>query len=70
MLQRRVIEYNKEITCIIEYLDKAKITKPIQPSRSDNSGPTEILPSKNQNEAVDTKHQFSLEEIVVPARDA
>jgi hypothetical protein len=37
----------------------------IQPSRSDNSGPTEILPSKNPNEAVDTKHQFALEEIVV-----
>ena len=47
-------------------MDKAKITKPIQPSRSDNSDPTEILPSKNQNEAMDTKHQFSLEEIVVP----
>jgi hypothetical protein len=47
-------------------LDKAKITKPIQPSRSDNSGPTEILPSQNPNEAVDTKHQFALEEIVVP----
>ena len=46
-------------------MDKAKITKPIQPSRSDNSGPTEILPSKNPNEAVDTKHQFALEEIVV-----
>ena len=38
----------------------------IQPSRSDNSGPTEIIPSKNPNEAVDTKHQFGLEEIVVP----
>jgi hypothetical protein len=47
-------------------LDKAKITKPIQPSRSDNSGPTEILPSKNPNDAEDTKHQFALEEIVVP----
>ena len=47
-------------------MDKAKITKPILPSRSDNSGPTEILPSKNPNEAVDTKHQFALEEIVVP----
>ena len=47
-------------------MDKAKITKPIQPSRSDNSGPTEILPSKNPNDAEDTKHQFALEEIVVP----
>ena len=51
-------------------MDKAKITKPkeqgtIQPSRSDNSGPTEILPSKNPNDAEDTKHQFALEEIVV-----
>ena len=51
-------------------MEEEKITKlkeqgNIQPSRSDNSGPTEILPSKNQNEAMDTKHQFSLEEIVV-----
>ena len=37
-----------------------------QSPRSDNSGPTEILPSRNPNEAVDTEHQFALEEIVVP----
>ena len=47
-------------------MDKAKITKPILPSRSDNSGPTEIIPYKNPNKAVDTKHQFGLEAIVVP----
>ena len=52
-------------------MKEEKITKPkeqgnIQSSRSDNSSPTEILPSKNPNEAVDTKHQFALEEIVVP----
>ena len=52
-------------------MKEEKITKPkeqgnIQSSRSDNSGPTEILPSKNPNESVNTKHQFALEEIVVP----
>jgi stress response protein YsnF len=52
-------------------LKEEKITKPkeqgiTQSPRSDNSSPTEILPSKNPNEAVDSKHQFALEEIVVP----
>ena len=51
-------------------MKEEKITKPkeqgiTQSPRSDNSSPTEILPSKNPNEAVDTKHRFALEAIVV-----
>ena len=52
-------------------MKEKKTTKPkeqgiTQSPRSDNSCPTEILPAKNPSEAVDTKHQFALEEIVVP----
>jgi hypothetical protein len=52
-------------------LKEKKTTKPkeqgiTQSPRSDNSGPSEILPSRNPNEAVDTEHQFAVEEIVVP----
>jgi stress response protein YsnF len=51
-------------------LKEEKITKPkeqgsIQPSVSDNSSPTEILPSKDRNSAMKTKRKPALEDTVV-----
>jgi hypothetical protein len=72
MLQRRrIVELNKEISCIIKYLKEEKLTKPkeqdnIQPSRSDNSSPTEILPSENPGGVVESKREFPHEAIIVP----
>jgi stress response protein YsnF len=51
-------------------LKEEKITKPIeqgsiQPSISDNSSRTDMLPSENPNSAVKTKRKLTLEETVV-----
>jgi stress response protein YsnF len=52
-------------------LKEEKITKPveqgsIQPSISDNSSRTDMLPSENPNSAVKTKRKLALGETVVP----
>ena len=49
-----------------EKITKSKEQDNIQPSRSDNSSPTEILPSESHNSAMKTNHKFALEEMVVP----
>ena len=52
-------------------MKEEKITKPkeqgsTQSPRSDNSSPTEILPSENLNGAVESKREFPLEVTIVP----
>ena len=48
-----------------EKITKSKEQGNIQPSISDNSSPTEILPSENPESAVKTNPKLHLEETVV-----
>ena len=49
-----------------EKITETKEQGSIQPSRTENSSPTEILPSENPSSAVESKREFPHEAIIVP----